>query len=1035
MKNIIHIADIHIRPLERHDEYIQVFSNFYNYLETLEKDETILFICGDIFHTKDKLLSETIVLYYNFLEKISNLCDKVFIILGNHDLFKSNIRYDTAYGISYIGSLENVTYIRKSSNFIYKNLSITTSCINDKFQYYIESDTDILDTEPVVKIHLYHGIVHGVNDTFMGTVYKTPNDFKNFDLVLLGDIHEHKYIENDNSQVIAYPGSLIQQNFKESLNKGFIHYIYNNSTDKYIPKFITLKNEYCYYTILINEDGIQNKDELNILKNYKYAHIRLILELDPIKCTNDFLNKIIKQIEKNITILSITKQFKNIIEKINKDIIIDNNNSKNIALFENDILLDILNKLTNNDEEKILLVQKYHSEVKDIIEYKDIVYSNSWSIKSLEFQNVFIYGGNHINKINLENGLIGILGNNAIGKSCILYIIIYSLFGYISKSKNVSNKNIMNKNAKSYYIKLEIEMSNNNDIYIIERKSGKIRTRKTGNTTEEQLSFILNKTKDLTCSTKTDTEKLIKEILGITNKEDFVFTNIISSMLTKNIITMSNSELDDVLSNLFNTKIYKELYNYVKNENKTLLTKRIQLETELNTYKQANNTIEIDTNVSKSDLLKNYKQYQAELKQINKNIIIPKKIIELQKGESFDSLISIYKNKLEQYHKHIDINIECTEYEMNKLKELLNTYDKKSFITEKPLDYNEDTDYSVEIENITQYLKHNSIQEDICYDNFISLKDINNLKSQLNKMKSKNDLSDKQFILIQSFFKNYIKNCQFNLNQYNSNISKILIDKLKQYTDCINYEKYQEYLNDMNLYNKYKQYFQYNSDKEYLNLLELNKEYNEYMIEKDTLKNKIQNVEVIISKLELIEKYKNTNNEKIKELNYTLDELNKKLEIVNIYKNLVSDKYLPKYLLEYTIKQIQQEANELIYTLCNITISFETIENCKWNIIIHKNNMELSVHQCSGYETFIINVALKIIFDKYKFYSGIKMFFIDEGLDCVSEENYDKLDDLFELLKSYYNTVIIISHNETLKQKVEKTINISTDFINSKIIS
>jgi hypothetical protein len=58
IKYIYHTADIHIRPLERHDEYKIVFSNLFNYLKSQEDLENSVFvICGDIFHARDRLLS------------------------------------------------------------------------------------------------------------------------------------------------------------------------------------------------------------------------------------------------------------------------------------------------------------------------------------------------------------------------------------------------------------------------------------------------------------------------------------------------------------------------------------------------------------------------------------------------------------------------------------------------------------------------------------------------------------------------------------------------------------------------------------------------------------------------------------------------------------------------------------------------------------------------------------------------------------------------------------------------------------------
>ena len=64
---IYHISDIHIRPLKRHNEYNEVFNNLYSFLEKDISGNNIIAITGDIFHEKDLLKPETIVICRNFI--------------------------------------------------------------------------------------------------------------------------------------------------------------------------------------------------------------------------------------------------------------------------------------------------------------------------------------------------------------------------------------------------------------------------------------------------------------------------------------------------------------------------------------------------------------------------------------------------------------------------------------------------------------------------------------------------------------------------------------------------------------------------------------------------------------------------------------------------------------------------------------------------------------------------------------------------------------------------------------------------------
>src|SRR5438445_741496 len=84
VKHIYHMADIHIRlNAKRHQEYREVFERVYDLLKK-EPNESIVVICGDIFHSKTELSPECIDMAIDFFKNLSNIMD-TFIIMGNHD--------------------------------------------------------------------------------------------------------------------------------------------------------------------------------------------------------------------------------------------------------------------------------------------------------------------------------------------------------------------------------------------------------------------------------------------------------------------------------------------------------------------------------------------------------------------------------------------------------------------------------------------------------------------------------------------------------------------------------------------------------------------------------------------------------------------------------------------------------------------------------------------------------------------------------------------------------------------------------------
>ena len=80
---IAHFGDIHFKPFDRHDEYRDVFQNFFDNSESYNLDAIV--ISGDILHEKTQRITpeviDILVWWFVGLAKIA----PVHIILGNHD--------------------------------------------------------------------------------------------------------------------------------------------------------------------------------------------------------------------------------------------------------------------------------------------------------------------------------------------------------------------------------------------------------------------------------------------------------------------------------------------------------------------------------------------------------------------------------------------------------------------------------------------------------------------------------------------------------------------------------------------------------------------------------------------------------------------------------------------------------------------------------------------------------------------------------------------------------------------------------------
>jgi len=85
---ILHVADIHIRNFKRHKEYRQVFRKLYKDARLLPKN-SLIYVAGDIVHTKTDISPELVELTSEFFRKLADIRPTV-VITGNHDANLNN---------------------------------------------------------------------------------------------------------------------------------------------------------------------------------------------------------------------------------------------------------------------------------------------------------------------------------------------------------------------------------------------------------------------------------------------------------------------------------------------------------------------------------------------------------------------------------------------------------------------------------------------------------------------------------------------------------------------------------------------------------------------------------------------------------------------------------------------------------------------------------------------------------------------------------------------------------------------------------
>ena len=259
IKTIAHLADIHIRKLHRFVEYRDVFNRLYKKLEELKPD--LIYIGGDIVHGKLDTSPEEIRLVADFFLNLADISD-LLIIPGNHDCNLNNAsREDVLSPIVDLVQQINpkVHYWKKSGVYDLGGCKfgfLSVFDITKDGKPNVKNLPLAKDIKGKDKIAVFHGGVGRFEvDTglWMSDDNVNANNFDGYDMVLLGDIHKRQFI--DDNERIAYPGSLIQQNFAEAPEHGFL--LWDVDTRK--SEFVQIENDYGYKTIRVEEGEIKSK--------------------------------------------------------------------------------------------------------------------------------------------------------------------------------------------------------------------------------------------------------------------------------------------------------------------------------------------------------------------------------------------------------------------------------------------------------------------------------------------------------------------------------------------------------------------------------------------------------------------------------------------------------------------------------------------------------------------------------------------------------------------------------------------------------
>lgn len=127
---------------------------------------------------------------------------------------------------------------------------------------------------------------------------------------------------------------------------------------------------------------------------------------------------------------------------------------------------------------------------------------------------------------------------------------------------------------------------------------------------------------------------------------------------------------------------------------------------------------------------------------------------------------------------------------------------------------------------------------------------------------------------------------------------------------------------------------------------------------------------------------------------------------------------IPVYLYKKCVPSIENLFNSLSERL-NLPFKYTIKLDESKNIYIYLNMIPIEI--CSGFEKFITSLFMRLSIQKLHYFKS-NFIFIDEGFSNIDSDNLQKLPQIFEILKEYFDNIFIVTHDSDVRNLFDANI-------------
>lgn len=715
----------------------------------------------------------------------------------------------------------------------------------------------------------------------------------------------------------------------------------------------------------------------------------------------------------------------------------EENQSVDVAvnILDENFQKDLINQyLVNNKQDRLKedifkLDRVVESKISD--QKSEVSPFKKWYINKIEFSNFLSFGDGQILDLNKIKGINTIESNppNFGGKTVLSVDLLLFLF-FNTTTKTNKAEEVFNRFRDKDKVSVVGDITIDGEDYIIARSVERKMSKSGEWNVKTNLDFFKKladgSLQNFTGEQRRETENFIKNSIG--TMDDFLMTILTTASNLEDLIDSKPTARGQVLSRFLGLDSLK-----LKEETAKELASAFSKSMISNVYNTESLKNEI---IEKNELIENSKKEITEQEKllgevqdsIIKGVAFRDELI-AKKNTSIDE--ELVKLKPTELQSEID-NHNSRTTELTESIKSVNVVEPKEFYHE---DKHDDVRREISNTNISKAqvdIKIESLEKlksevsggikcDHCGIDLMSASLTQQKLSEMDKLKEEQNEFTQKLIHLDETEKGFTQ-LKKDFDEYEKN--KLIKEKFEVQLEAAVLKKNQSE-------EKLKKY------QEYQTILDENKKIDETIIRADMKLSALENqksthltqIQTLKSKIEVAQEKIAKNNQLILQI---AEEFEKE-KIYKVYSEIFGKNGISKMIMKTMMPVINSELQRLLADSARfkLEIRINDKNEVEFLMIDNETQIEKLMSSGSGFERTIASLALRAVLSKVCSLPKPNIIVFDEVFGKISNDNLEMVYEFFVKIKTYFDKILIITHNPMLSQwsdgviKIEKTENVS----------